>query len=102
MANLYVSEYSRAPLLSVGPIQLPDESSLQAEYVVAYSGTAVASPAFGAATRFVRLHTDSICSVAFGAAPVATATNKRLAANQTEYFGIAQGNGWKVSAISNV
>jgi hypothetical protein len=59
----------------------------------------VLSAAFNAATKIVRLHTDAICSVAFGAAPVAAATNARLAAGATEYFGVSPGS--KVAVITN-
>jgi hypothetical protein len=49
----------------------------------------------------VRIHTDAICSISFGTAPTATATNRRLAANQTEYFGVPLGGSYKVAVISN-
>jgi hypothetical protein len=60
----------------------------------------VASNPFGAATRFVRIHTDAIVSLAWGTG-VATATvaNMRLAANQTEYFGVNAGD--QVACIVN-
>jgi len=47
----------------------------------------------------VRLHADSVCSVLFGTNPTATTANARMAAGQTEYFGVAPG--MKVSVIAN-
>lgn len=44
-------------------------------------------------TKFVRLHSDAICCVAFGGASVAATTSSgRMAANQTEFFGISSGS----------
>ena len=59
-----------------------------AEYTVNISGSSTQGPLFSIYTALVRVHTDSICSVAIGNNPTATTTNKRLAANQTEYFGV--------------
>jgi hypothetical protein len=41
------------------------------------------SAAFSGKTLFLQVHCDVICSIAFGPAPVATASNQRLAANET-------------------
>lgn len=100
MATLYITEYSamgQAP--NSGP-QMPQEPPI-AEQTVAISGSSAASAAFNSKTRFVRVHTDAICSVEFGAAPTATATTGRMAANQTEYRGVPEGGAFKVAVISN-
>jgi hypothetical protein len=53
----------------------------------------VASAAFNTATRFVRVHTDAIVSIAWGTGVAsATTNNMRLAANQTEYFAVNAGD----------
>ena len=44
-------------------------------------------------TRFVRIHTDGPIRIAFGANPTAGPTSQRMAANSTEYFGIAPSGG---------
>jgi hypothetical protein len=67
------------------------------DQVVAYTGTAAASAAFGAVTTCVRLYSTTNCFVAFGAAPVAVVTNMPLYANSPEYFMVQPGS--KVSAI---
>lgn len=45
------------------------------------------SAAFNAATRFIRVHTDAAVQIDIGAAPNA-ANGWRLAANQTEIYGV--------------
>lgn len=101
MAVLYITEYAE---MQIGPAgrsgQMPMDPPL-AEQTVAIGGSSTASAAFNAATRFVRLHTDAICSIEFGTAPTATATTGRMAANQTEYRGVPLGQSFKVAVISN-
>jgi len=95
MAFLYVAEFSTFgmdPNTGQAVAKVPP----LVEQKLANAGAAVLSSAFNAATRFVRLHTDSICSVAFGAAPVATTSNMRFAANQTEYFAVNAGDSLSV------
>jgi hypothetical protein len=76
-----------------------------AEQAIVNTGASTASAAFNQKTRFVRLHTDAICAVAFGTAPtaiVAGATGTmRMAANQTEYHGVPQGQSYKVAVIAS-
>jgi orotate phosphoribosyltransferase len=47
----------------------------------------------------VRVHTDAICSIAYGANPTATINSFRMNANTTEYFGVNPGD--KIAVISN-
>lgn len=98
MAVLYISEYADLPLHNGQLIAAGNEPSL-AEQTVAIGAGSVQSAAFNAKTKFVRLHTDAICSVKFGSNPTATATTPRLAANSTEFFGVAPGH--KVAVITN-
>lgn len=109
MATVYITEYAGTGFV-VGNVTndgtafrvsaaAPEEPE-QASQTVAVTGSNVASAAFGPRTYMVRIHTDSICSIKFGTTPVATATSRRLAANQTEYFCV-QPN-MKVGVITNV
>lgn len=100
MAKLYVTEYvSTGDIVGQGNIAAEPEVATQ---VVTYTGTAAASTAFGTATRIIRLHTDSICSVFFSVAGTdATTSNRRMVAGQTEYFKVPGGQSYKVSAIVN-
>lgn len=98
MATLYIAEFSylfSTPAvtgqMAMGPPIV--------EQTVAIGAGSAQSAAFGATTNFVRLHTDAICSIVFGANPTALATKMRLAAGQTEYFGVAPGS--KVAVITN-
>jgi len=95
MATLYISEY---PGYELNNLPVAIEPPL-VEQTVAISGGSAQSAAFNTSTRLVRIHTDSICSILFGSNPTATATNKRLAANATEYFVVSPG--YKVAVISN-
>lgn len=98
MTTLYIAEYERLAQAPEMTPQVAAEPPL-AEQTVAIGGGSVQSAAFAARTRYVRIHTDSICSIAFGANPTATATNKRMAADQTEYFGVTPTQ--KVAVITN-
>lgn len=99
MAVLYVTELAdlgQAGGNSAPIAQLP----VVAEQAITFT-THTESSAFNPATRYVRLHTDTVCFVKFGTAPTAiTATNLRLAANQTEYFAVPANQSYKVSVVS--
>ena len=98
MAKVYVSEFAGVYSQASGVTPQPRTPPL-VEQTVAIGGTSAQSAAFGAATQLVRVHTDAICSVAFGANPVATASTMRMAAGQTEYFAVNPGD--KIAVITN-
>lgn len=104
MAVLYITEYTEVTVLPPGWVtQAPLEPPI-AEQMVAISGASAVSNPFNSKTTYVRLHTDAICSVLFGvstALPLATTSNQRLSANQTEYKGVRPGTGYAVAVISN-
>jgi hypothetical protein len=100
MASLYISEYEQMPHTSGSKIQAALEPRLAAQKLT-IAGASAASSAFHARTRFVRLHTDAICSFIFGLTPVATADEARLPAGATEYFGVEPGINMKVAVITN-
>ena len=62
-------------------------------------GAVTPSAPFGATTKFVRIDVDAICSIKFGAAPVAAVTDLRLPANGSITVGVVPGQ--KVSVITN-
>lgn len=97
MATLYITEYAGAAQ-GVGGMLVPMEPPL-AEQTVAIGGASVSSAAFGANTRLVRLRTDAICSVLFGTAPTAAATNARMADESEAYHAVSPG--MKVAVITN-
>lgn len=98
---LFVAEYlstgGTANHNVMGPLEPPI-----AEQVVGIGGVsaAIANP-FSVQTNYVRIHTDTTCSIAFGVNPTATTNNKRLCANQTEYFSVPPGSNFKVAVIAN-
>lgn len=101
MATLYVTEFS-----DLGTTRNAQSTNIMmqsptAEQTVAIGGSTASSSAFNANTRFVCLHTDAICSVEFGTAPTATAAKARMAAGETRYFGVPQGQSYKVAVITN-
>lgn len=81
-------------------VQAPAEPNL-AEQTVAIGGASAASSAFNVATRMVMLHTDAICSIKFGTAPTAAATNARMAAGETRFYMVPKGESYKVAVITN-
>ena len=100
MAVLYITEYAGMAHAWAGAEQIAAAQEPRiADQTVAIGGGSLQSAAFNGATRVVRLHTDAICSIAFGANPTATADNKRMAANTTEYLGVVPGQ--KVAVITN-
>ena len=99
MAVVFISEYDVMPVLDGRSIPTGAEPAI-AEHTVAITGASVNSNVFGASTKFIRVHTDAICSYKFGVAPTATATTPRLAANSTEFFGVKAGH--RVAIITNV
>lgn len=92
MGKLYVTEFIDTDAGSPVAVSHTDQTP------VTY-GASTQSAAFGSNTKLIRVHTDSICSIAFGANPTATTNNMRLAAGQTEYFAVQPGQ--KVAAITN-
>lgn len=96
MAKAYITELTaQATRVTDAPIaQMPPV----AEQTVTFT-TTTQSSAFNAATRFIRVHTDSICSIAIGSNPTATISTMRLAADATEYFGVAAGD--KIAFVTN-
>lgn len=99
MATLYITEYATSGWTTAAGLPCGQEPGFDQAPVGI--GAAASSLPFQATTRFVRLHCDTICSVKFGPAGATTAatTNKRLNANQTEYFGVVGGQ--VVSVILN-
>jgi hypothetical protein len=101
MAVLFITEYSRQGRDASGFQMVVADEPAVANQVVAIGASTTQSAAFNALTRFVRIHTDAICSIEFGANPIATATTRRLAANSTEYFAVPLGASYKVACITN-
>lgn len=101
MATLYIQELST---IGTSPNNQSLQVSLQppiTEQTVAIGGSSTQSSAFNTKTRFVRIHTDAICSILFGSNPTATAAKARMNAGDTEYFAVPQDQSFKVAVITN-
>lgn len=96
MANLYISEFAVLATAQSGTAQAAAQPAI-ATQKVDFSGGVASSAEFNSQTRFVRLQTDAICSVRFGG--TATTSYPRMAADQTEYYGVQPGS--TLSVISN-
>lgn len=101
MAKVYITEYQGTLVLignnagvAMGP-QIVEQSPITT------SGSNQQSAAFNAATSLVRIHTDGIMSFSFGTNPTASTSTARMAANQTEYFGVQPGSAMKIAVITN-
>lgn len=102
MSFLYVTEYADFPVDGNGQTEDRAIAPQIAEQAVVNTGASTQSAFFNAATRFVRLATDSICSFSFGTNPTATVASARLPANGgSEYFVVPKGGAYKVAAILN-
>lgn len=100
MSTLYIEEFQVADMGQIGQVVQAARQPSVARQAIAFTGTAGTSAAFNAKTNLVRIHADSLCSYAFGTAPVATTAFPRLAAGVSEYFQVNPLD--KVSAITNV
>ncbi len=97
MAVVYISEFSALAKVTGANIAMMPPL---AEQTVAI-GAEADSAAFNAATRFIRVHNDAICSIAIGTAPTASTSTMRLPADSIEYFAVPKGESYKISVITN-
>ena len=97
MAVCYISEFSAVANVSGCPVAMMPPI---AEQTVAI-GAEADSNAFNAATRYIRVHVDAICSIAIGTAPTASTSTLRMSAESTEYFAVPLNGGYKLSVITN-
>lgn len=96
---VYIQEYARQPIDRNNRLLPAGEEPAVTSQTVAVGASSTQSSPFNTLTGFVRVHTDVVCSVAFGANPTATATSMRMAANTTEFFGVTPGH--RVAVIQN-
>jgi hypothetical protein len=104
MAILYITEYVGQRRDPSGWAVAAGSEPAIATQAITYTGVAAPSAALNVKTRFVRLHSDGICSLKWGAAPVAVTTDPRYAAGVTEFVSVNEVDvkaGLKVSAIVN-
>jgi hypothetical protein len=101
MAIVDVTEYSNLAMDSTGgAVPAGLEPSTRNQQLSPDDGVVVSQP-LRETTRFVRIHTDSVIRVKFGAGDEADETCMRMAAGQTEFFGLRAGQ-LTVSVISSI
>ena len=98
MAKIYITEHEMIEYFLGAPLPVVSMPPIVSQTVAIGAGS-VQSSAFNTNTKIVGIHTDAICSIEFGSNPTATNVKRRLAANSTEYFRVAQGD--KVAVITN-
>jgi len=103
MAKVYITEYSTPPYgLNASAIAVAGTPGTEnSASPITSSGSSQQSTAFAPSTVLVRIHTDGIISYAWGTNPTATTSSARMAANQTEYFGVPPGFSHKIAVITN-
>jgi hypothetical protein len=99
MALLDITEYDNLAYDRLGKVIMVGLEPSQSNIQVAVGSATAQSVALGDKTRFVRLHSDVACRVAFGSNPTASATSMRLGAGSTEYLGVQPG--LKIAVIAS-
>jgi hypothetical protein len=102
MTTLFITEFTGLGRDTASLIVPAANQPATAEQTVTLSGSSTSSNALNAATTLVRLQANAVCNILMGANPTATTANMRLAADQTEYFTVTPGLGFKVAAIAGV
>lgn len=97
MATLFIAEYATLPQVSGGKLMIAPEPAI-ATQAVTYSTTAP-SAAFNAQTRYIAITSPGIFSYTVAAAPTATTSHFRIAADQIIYLAVQPGD--KIAAVTN-
>lgn len=102
MAFMYISEYAGLAATSSGDaaVDVMPEPPVAIQQIAIVVATSTQSAPFNAATRFIEIEVDQICSFAIGTNPTAATTNMRLNANERLKRGVSPGQ--KIANIPNV
>ena len=103
MAIVHIAEFSQLLTLAGYTGQMAQTPAI-AYQVLTTSASSVQSNPFNAATRSIRVHTDTVASIDIRTNPVAVVSGSagatmRMGPNQTEYFGVNPGD--KLAAITD-
>jgi hypothetical protein len=98
MAKIYVTEFTSLGTAQNGSPQIAARPAVARQSMaITASSTSLPTP-FTAQTKYIRVHTDAICSIAISKTPTADVTYDRLPADSTEYFGVSAGDNLAVIA----
>ncbi len=95
---VYVTEHTLPRIFCGNPLPVAELPPIATQKLT-NGASSVQSAAFNSATRMVGIHPDAVVSVAIGANPTATTSDRRLAANTTEYFFVAPGQ--RLAVVNN-
>jgi hypothetical protein len=95
---VYITEHTLPRIFSGNPLPVAELPPL-ATQKLSNGASSVQSAAFAAATRMIGVHADAAVSLSIGLNPTATTSDRRLAANATEYFFV--GAGQRLAVINN-
>lgn len=98
MAIVDITEYEKLASDMTGKTVAGGQEPSITNQQVAITASSTQSNAFDAKTNFVRVHADAPARISVGANPTASATTQRMAAGQTEYFGVKPGH--KIAVIT--
>lgn len=98
MANLYITPYNRLAFDATGTAVIVGQEPSSATVAVLIDVASTQSAVLKAGTKFVRLHSKAECHIKFDVDPTATTADIPMAANQTEFFGVAA-DGLKIAVI---
>lgn len=99
MALLDITEYSRLAQDHNGSRLAAGVEPSSGNSQIPISAVSAKSAAMKEGTRFIRVHTDVNCRIAFGSDPAASGASQRMVGGQTEYFGVIPGI--KVAVITS-
>lgn len=99
MATLYVTEFQFQHVDQGRPVPCAFGAPITNNNIAITGGSLQSNP-FSANTFLIRVHSDAICSILVGTNPTVSTSDARMAANQTEYFGVQPGQ--IIAVISNV
>jgi hypothetical protein len=95
---VFITEHNRPRIVHGAPLPVVELPPLVTQRLV-NGAVSVQSSAFGSQTRTIGVHADAIVSIAVGVNPTATTSDKRMAANTTEYFFVEAGQ--RLAVINN-
>ena len=98
MPLLSISEYGSTVTVGGHALPIADEPCVKTQ-ALEIGPDSVVSETFQSATKFVRLHAEVDCAIAFGPAPEAYPTATRISAGATEIFGVMPGMKLAVIAV---
>jgi hypothetical protein len=97
---LYITEFSKLALDNTGrEIPTPDWDSVTADYRMAITGGTTQSTPINSQSKCILIHTDVVCSVAYGVNPVAAVGAGRMGSGETRFFGVSAGK--LIAVIAN-